>query len=35
MPSARRFRPPWTTEETDAYFIVRDAHGQQVAYAFE
>jgi hypothetical protein len=35
MPSARRFRPPWTAEETDACFIVRDAHGQQVAYAFE
>ena len=25
MPSARRFPPPWTAEETDASFIVRDA----------
>ena len=32
MPSPRRFQPPWTTEETDACFIVRDATGQQVAY---
>ena len=28
MPSVRRFPPPWTTEETDACFIVRDANGQ-------
>jgi hypothetical protein len=24
MPSARRFPPPWSVEETDACFIVRD-----------
>jgi hypothetical protein len=23
-----RFPPPWTVEETDACFIVRDANGQ-------
>jgi hypothetical protein len=29
-------RPPWTLDErNDACFIVRDAHGQQVAYVFE
>jgi hypothetical protein len=28
----RRFQPPWTIEETDARFIVRDANGQALAY---
>jgi hypothetical protein len=28
MPAARRFPPPWTVEETDACFIVKDANGQ-------
>jgi hypothetical protein len=34
MPSARgrRFPPPWTVEETDACFVVRDANGQALAY---
>jgi hypothetical protein len=31
MPAARRFSPPWTAEETDACFIVRDANGQALA----
>ena len=31
MPSVRRFPPPWTIEETDACFIVRDANGQALA----
>ena len=26
--TARHFPPPWTVEETDACFIVRDANGQ-------
>jgi hypothetical protein len=30
----RRFPPPWTIEETDACFIVRDANGQAVAYVY-
>jgi hypothetical protein len=30
--SARRFPPPWSVEETDACFIVRDANGQALAY---
>jgi hypothetical protein len=25
---SRRFPPPWSVEETDACFIVRDANGQ-------
>jgi hypothetical protein len=32
MPPARRFPPPWSVEETDACFIVRDANGQALAY---
>jgi len=28
----RRFPPPWTAEETDACFIVRDANGPALAY---
>jgi hypothetical protein len=27
-----RFPPPWTVEEGDAYFVVRDRDGQQLAY---
>ena len=34
MPSVRRFPPPWTTEETDACYIVRDANGQALAYVY-
>jgi hypothetical protein len=30
----RRFRPPWSVEESDACFIVRDANGQALAYRF-
>jgi hypothetical protein len=30
----RRFPPPWTTEETEACFIVRDANGQALAYVY-
>jgi hypothetical protein len=28
MAADRRFPPPWSAEETDACFIVRDANGQ-------
>ena len=28
MPSARRFPPPWSVEETAPCFIARDANGQ-------
>jgi hypothetical protein len=30
----RRFPPPWTVEETDACFIVRDRKGQALAYVY-
>jgi hypothetical protein len=30
----RRFPPPWTAEETDACFIVRDHSRQALAYAY-
>ena len=26
--------PPWTTEETDACYIVRDGNGQALAYVY-
>ena len=31
---ARRFPPPWSVEETDACFIVRDHSGQVLAYVY-
>jgi hypothetical protein len=34
MSSARRFPPPWTVEELDACFVVRDHSGQQLAYVY-
>jgi hypothetical protein len=30
----RRFPPPWTVEETDACFIVKDHAGQPLAYVY-
>jgi hypothetical protein len=27
-----RFPPPWSAEELDACFVVRDHNGQQLAY---
>jgi hypothetical protein len=30
----RRFPPPWSVEETDACFIVRDANGQALACVY-
>ena len=32
--TSRRFPPPWTVEEIDACFIVRDANGQALAYVY-
>jgi hypothetical protein len=29
---ARRFPPPWTVEETQPCFIVRDSNGQALAF---
>ena len=34
MPSARRFPPPWSVEETAPCFIARDANGQALAFAY-
>ena len=31
---SRRFSPPWTAEETDACFIVRDGSGHALAYVY-
>jgi len=30
----RRFPPPWSVEETDACFIVKDRAGQALAYVY-
>ena len=30
----RKFPPPWTVEDNGACFIVRDANGQALAYAY-
>jgi hypothetical protein len=32
--AGRRFPRPWSVEETDARFIVRDSSGQALAYAY-
>ena len=32
--TGRRFPPPWTAEETEACFIVRDHNGQALAYIY-
>ena len=34
MTSPRRFLPPWTAEVTPNCFIVRDANGQALSYAY-
>jgi hypothetical protein len=31
---ARRFPAPWSVEELDACFVVRDQNGQQLAYVY-
>jgi hypothetical protein len=30
--SARRFPPPWSVEEGETYFVVKENEGQQLAY---
>jgi hypothetical protein len=32
--TARRFPPPWSVEEQDACFIVRDHDGQALAHVY-
>jgi hypothetical protein len=34
VPSPRRFPPPWSIEEQEACFTVRDANGQALAYVY-
>ena len=34
MAERRRFPPPWTVEETDACFIVKDRGGLSLAYVY-
>ena len=34
MAPARRFPPPWSVEETDACFIVKDQAGHSLAYVY-
>jgi hypothetical protein len=34
MPPTRRFPPPWSVDETDACFIVRDGDKQALAYVY-
>jgi hypothetical protein len=30
----RRFPPPWSVDELEACFVVRDHNGQQLAYVY-
>ena len=30
----RRFAPPWTVEELEACFVVKDSAGQKLAYVY-
>jgi hypothetical protein len=32
--TVRRFPPPWSVEELDACFVVRDASGQKLGYFY-
>ena len=34
VPMPRRFPPPWSIEERQESFIVKDANGQQLAYLY-
>ena len=34
MTERRRFLPPWSIEERQESFIVKDANGQQLAYLY-
>jgi hypothetical protein len=30
MPEQRRFPPPWSVEEGDTYFVIKDSSGQKL-----
>ena len=34
MSDARRFPPPWSVEDIDAAFVVKDHGGQKLAYVY-
>ena len=34
LPQQRRFPPPWSIEQQDACFCMRDDNGQQLAYVY-
>jgi len=34
MTSPRRFPPPWSAEELQACFVVKDSAGQKLAYVY-
>jgi hypothetical protein len=34
MPTSRRFPPPWSVEERQSCFIVKDGNGQTLAYVY-
>jgi hypothetical protein len=34
IPSSRRFPPPWSIDELEACFVVRDSAGQKLAYVY-
>ena len=34
MVEPRNFPPPWSVEELDSYFVVKDANGQALAYMY-
>jgi len=34
MPAPHRFPPPWSIEERQACFIVKDGNGQALAYVY-
>jgi len=35
MPSnPKRFPPPWSVEEGDTYFVVKDRNGQKLGYIY-
>ena len=34
MSAARRFPPPWSVEDIDAAFVVKDSAGQKLAHVY-
>jgi hypothetical protein len=34
MPTNRRFPPPWSVEEGESYFVVKDRGGQKLGYVY-